>query len=234
MNGHDPNPTNDLARFKKLKRAKREKHPREETANQITHAAGAVLSLVALVVLVLRAWDLPDTRILVSHALFGVSLCLLYTASFLYHSARDEKTRHRLKILDHSAIYVLIAGSYTPFMATVLTGTQGTVMLTVVWTLALLGVAFKTVFVHRFKIISTLVYLAMGWIVVFVFRPLAAALPAESLTWLVAGGASYSVGVVFYLADRMRYNHAAWHLFVLAGSTCHFFAVLASVPALLR
>ena len=213
-------------------RVVRVKEPAEEAANRLTHLLGVALSLGALWALLARAWPLADRSFLYANGAFGVSLCLLYTASFLYHSARNEKTKHRLKILDHAAIYLLIAGSYTPFMVNVLGGSSGNTMLGVIWTLALCGVAFKLAFVKRFRLASTLVYLLMGWIVVVVVRPLFAALPPTSAAWLVAGGLSYSTGVIFYLLDRMRFNHAAWHVFVLGGSACHVMAVLYSMPSM--
>jgi hemolysin III len=211
-------------------RVVRPKTPGEQAANQITHGAGVVLSLVAIVLLILRALPGGDSTRLISYVVFGVSMLILYVASLLYHSARTEKQSRLFKVFDHAAIYVLIAGSYTPFMATVLGGRDGAIMLTVVWTLAFMGVVFKLFFAHRFKLASTFVYLLMGWMVLLVVRPLAAALPSESLSWLVAGGLSYSTGVVFYLWDRLRFQHALWHAFVLFGSASHVAALLTATP----
>ncbi|MCA2961572.1 MAG: hemolysin III family protein [Silvanigrellales bacterium] len=216
----------------------RKKHPRfirpksaaEEFANRATHGAGALLALVALVVLVLRSEETGELLRVVSYAAFGVSLVLLYGASFAYHSARAEERRRVLKIADHAAIYLLIAGTYTPFMVNVLGGQAGVTLLVVVWTLAVLGVVFKFYFAHRFKLASTLVYLVMGWLVLFVIGPLTELLSEASVLWLVAGGLSYSTGVVFYLWDRLPFSHAIWHVFVLGGSACHVFALLNATP----
>jgi hemolysin III len=213
---------------------RRKKHPRfvrpksegEEIANRLTHGCGALFAVVALVVLLSRALASGETSRLVSYGAFGLSLVLLYAASYAYHSASDERRRRFFKIADHAAIYVLIAGSYTPFLANVLKGSTGGTLLVVVWILAVLGVVFKFYFAHRFKLASTLVYLVMGWLVLFVIGPLIDALSRESLLWLVAGGLSYTTGVFFYLWERLPYHHAIWHVFVLAGSACHVFAVL--------
>ncbi len=206
----------------------REKSNTEEQANRITHALGIVASVAGSVFLMFTAFQDSDALKFISFGIFGLSLIILYTASTLYHSAPNERSRHFLKILDHSAIYVLIAGTYTPFMTLNLKGTWGWSILTVIWLLAIAGVIFKLGFVHRFKKTSTFLYLAMGWLVVLAYRPLAASLPPDSLTWLVAGGATYSAGIIFYLWDGLRFNHAIWHLFVLGGSFCHYLAVILS------
>jgi hemolysin III len=206
----------------------REKSDSEEFANMATHAAGVVLSLAALFLLARASLLKGDTASTLAHIAFGLTLVLLYLASAAYHTVRTPKLRHRFKVLDHCAIYFLIAGTYTPFMVTHLPGSLGASMLATIWGLAVLGVCFKCFFVYRFKVVSTGVYLAMGWLVVFVMGPLVKALPSDSMAWLVAGGVSYSVGVPFYLWDRLRFNHAVWHLFVLGGSVCHVVSVLLS------
>jgi len=144
----------------------------------------------------------------------------------LYHSFQKPKIKNVLKIIDHSCIYLLIAGTYTPFLVVTLRGVLGWTMFAVIWLLAITGVVFKIFFVHRFKIISTIAYLLMGWLVVFAIKPLIDAMPAGGLAWLFAGGLAYSLGVIFYVWKTLPYNHAIWHMFVLAGSACHFFAVL--------
>jgi hemolysin III len=214
---------------KKRIRIVRAKSPSEELANQLTHGAGIALSLVAIVLLVKQAMTLGDGTSLVTHLIFGLSLLLLYSASFFYHSLRNEVWRRRLKVVDHAAIYILIAGTYTPFLMFPLLGTKGNLLLLIIWGLAFSGVVFKIFFAHRFKLASTLVYLAMGWLVLFVIGPLTEALPTASLLWLVAGGLSYTTGVVFYLWDKLPYQHAIWHLFVLGGSVGHLIAVLHSI-----
>ena len=204
----------------------RPKSPGEEKANQLTHGLGLVLSVLSLLLLYRAAEPSGDPSRVLSFLVFGLSISLLYFASFAYHSAKTESLKRRLKILDHAAIYVLIAGSYTPFMSHVLAGGQGRVLLYVVWILAALGLLFKFYFAHRFKLASTLIYLAMGWLVLFVIGPLTEALSTQSLVWLVAGGMCYTTGVIFYLWDRLPYQHAVWHLFVLGGTACHVAALI--------
>lgn len=199
---------------------------KEELANSITHGVGIALSLAALIILVVYASLQGDTWKIVSFTIYGVSLILLYTASTLYHSFTRPKVKHYLKIFDHAAIYLLIAGTYTPFMLVLLRENFGWLIFTIVWILALLGISFKLFFVHRFQIFSTIIYLLMGWLIVFAFQPMVDNVPTGGLYWLLAGGIFYSLGVVFYLWKRIPYHHAIWHLFVLGGSICHFFAIL--------
>ncbi len=197
----------------------------EERANALTHGFGAVVSLVGLIALIVRSWDAPPVARF-SVAAFGLSLVGLYTASTLYHLARRPAVKHRLRVLDHAAIYLLIAGSYTPFTLISLGGRWGWVLFAAVWTMAVAGVGFKLRFTGRFDRLSTALYLAMGWLVILAARPMATALPTGALALLVAGGLAYSLGVIFYRLHRLPYSHAVWHLFVLAGSLCHLAAVL--------
>jgi hemolysin III len=205
-------------------------HPKkrfvEELANSITHGIGLAASIVALVFLIIIANGANDTGKIVTGTIYGSSLILLYLASTLYHSFQSPKAKHYLKIFDHAAIYVLIAGSYTPFTLYVVKGFWGELMLIIIWTVAVMGVIFKLFFVNRFKIFSTILYLIMGWMAILAIQPLFKNLPNEGLFLLLAGGLSYSIGVIFYLWERLPFNHAVWHLFVLSGSACHFFAVL--------
>jgi len=198
----------------------------EELFNSITHGAGALLSIAALVLLIVYSNAYGTTSHVVSCTIFGVTLILLYSASTLYHSIQKPKAKSVLKIIDHSCIYLLIAGTYTPFLLVTLRGMLGWTMFGVIWVMAILGVAFKIFFVHRFKIISTVAYLIMGWIIIFVIKPLIHSLPSGGLILLVAGGLAYSLGVIFYVWNKLPFNHAIWHLFVLAGSICHFFAIM--------
>jgi hemolysin III len=198
--------------------------PREELWNALTHGAGALLSCIGAAVLITLT-ALRGTGLQLAGAIvFGVALVGLYTASTLYHAARDPQTKARLKVLDHCAIYVLIAGSYTPFTLIGLRGHGGEAMFAAVWTLAALGVGFKLFFTGRFKGLSTAIYLGMGWLIVLAGKPLFVALSGPTLFWLFAGGAAYSLGTVFYMIRR-EWAHPVWHGFVLAGSACHFVAV---------
>jgi hemolysin III len=197
----------------------------EEMFNSITHGAGAVVSLIGLVLLIVFSSLYGQINHIISCTVFGITLVLLYTASTLYHSFRKPAIKHFFKIMDHSCIYALIAGTYTPFMLVVIRGYLGWTIFAVVWSLTILGIIFKAFFVNRFKIFSTIAYVAMGWLIIFAIKPLFQSLPGEGIVWLVAGGLSYSLGIIFYTWKKLPFNHAIWHLFVLAGSACHFIAI---------
>jgi len=198
---------------------------RAEWANTITHGIGVVASLVAIPVLVVLTVRNSSAAGVVGAVVFSSGLLLLYLASTMYHAARSPTLRARLKVLDHSAIYVLIAASYTPFTIAVLGPGWGWSLFGVIWGLAAAGVVFKLFFTGRFNLASTLLYIAMGWLVLIAVVPLAHAVKPAALAWLVAGGVAYTAGTPFYHATRFRYGHAIWHLFVLAGSVCHTIAV---------
>lgn len=199
---------------------------REELVNSMTHGLGLVLSVAGLVILVVLAAVRGTPRHVVSVSVYGATLVLLYAASTLYHAFRSPRLKRVFKIIDHSAIYLLIAGTYTPFTLVVLRGPWGWTLFGLVWGLAVAGIAFKTLFVDHFVIASTIVYVAMGWLVVIAIRPVLAMVPNRGLLWLLAGGLSYTMGVAFFAARRLPYSHAIWHLFVLGGSISHYFAVL--------
>jgi hemolysin III len=199
---------------------------REELLNSITHGAGVLLSIAALVLLIVFSSIYGNASHVASCTIFGITLILLYSASTLYHSTQKPQVKSVFKILDHSCIYLLIAGTYTPFLLVTLRGALGWTMFAVIWLLAVSGVIFKVFFVNRFKIISTIAYLLMGWIIIFAIRPLIDSLQLGGVVWLIAGGLAYSLGVIFYAWEKLPFNHAIWHLFVLAGSVCHFFAVI--------
>jgi hemolysin III len=201
---------------------------RAELANTLTHGAGAVASLAGAALLISLAALRGDVWSIVGSAVFGTTLVLLYTASTLYHAAERPTIKARLKIFDHSAIYLLIAGTYTPFMLGALRGGWGWSLFGVAWTLAAAGVVFKLFFTGRFNRLSTAIYIAMGWMVVVAIGPMVQRLPLPVLAWLVAGGLAYTAGTAFYHGHR-RYSHAVWHLFVLAGSACHFVAATMQV-----
>ena len=199
---------------------------KEETINALTHGLGALLSLGGLVVLVLMASRHGDAWHIVSCSIYGATLVLLFASSTLYHGCRGERAKHICRIVDHSSIYLLIAGTYTPFVLVNLRGSWGWSLFGVIWGLAAAGIVFQIFFVHRFRLAQTLIYLAMGWLVVVAFKPLLARVPKPGLLWLLFGGLCYTVGAVFYLWKKLPYHHAVWHLFVLGGSICHYFAIL--------
>lgn len=197
----------------------------EEIANGITHGLGAALSLVALPFLVIAG--LPHgAGVVIGNVVFGASLVLLYLTSTLYHSLARNRAKRVFRILDHSAIYILIAGTYTPFLFGVLRGAWGWSLFGVVWGIAVLGVVVTSVLGVRFPRASVAVYILMGWLIVIAAKPLITHLPPAGLAWLAAGGLAYTGGTAFYGWKRLRYQHTIWHLFVLTGSVCHFVAVL--------
>lgn len=199
--------------------------PREELANALTHGVGLLASLVGLPVLVLAAMARGERLMVIGASVFGATLIALYAASTLYHAIPHPTLKQRLRVVDHAAIYLLIAGTYTPFTLGVLRGAWGWSLFGIVWTLAALGVLFKLKFGPRFQRASTAMYIAMGWVIIIALKPLMQALPSAGLMLLGAGGFLYTGGCVFYLAKR-SWSHPVWHLFVLGGSACHFFAVL--------
>lgn len=198
----------------------------EEVANSITHGVGLALSVIGLVVLMILAWVKGSALHIASCSVYGVTLVMLYTASTLYHSFRSPRLKHIFKIIDHCSIYLLIAGTYTPFTLVMLRGGWGWTLFAIVWMLCFVGIIFKLFFVNRFMILSTIVYVMMGWLVIIAIKPMVAMIPLGCILWLVAGGLFYTVGVLFFAWHRVPYNHAIWHLFVVAGSVCHFFAVV--------
>jgi hemolysin III len=199
--------------------------PVEERINAATHAIGAALSLVALCLLVLQAQSIGGLARLLSVSVFGVSMVMLYSASTWYHAVLDPRWKHWLRVFDHASIYLLIAGTYTPFTLIGLRGSWGWTLFGIVWGLALAGVVLKVFFVHRLPWLSVAVYLAMGWLAIVAIGPVVAALPTGGFLWLLAGGLAYTSGVVFYLWKSLPHHHAIWHLFVMAGTACHFISI---------
>jgi len=197
----------------------------EEIANSVTHGVGALASVVALPLLVMAAVP-RGIQSMAGNFVFGLSLVLLYVSSTIYHSLARNRAKRVLRIIDHSAIFVLIAGTYTPFTLGVLRGTWGWTLFGVVWSLAVLGVVLTASLGVRFPRLSTFVYIGMGWLIVVAVKPLMTHVPPAGLAWLVAGGLAYTGGTVFYGWRRLPYQHTVWHLFVLTGSVCHFVAVL--------
>lgn len=206
--------------------------PLEELFNSITHGLGLVLSIVGLVVLTIFTLR-HSFWLFLCCSVFGVTMTLTYAASTFYHSTRFLYFKSALQAIDHSCIYLLIAGTYTPFTLLCLKGTWGWVFFSIVWAVAFFGIAIRLIYSERFALLKVFLYLAMGWAAVFIIPSLYQNLPPAGFALLVAGGLTYTVGVVFYLLDRMPYNHSIWHLFVLGGSACHFFSISTSlVPGL--
>ena len=204
-------------------------HPREELANALTHGLGATAALAGGAVLVTLTAIHGDGWRLAGAIVFGIALLLLYIASTLYHAISHPVAKGRLKVFDHCAIYVLIAGTYTPFTLVGLRGPTGWWLFGTIWALALLGVVFKLFYTGRFKRLSTLIYVAMGWLVLVAIKPMLTSLDGWTIGWLLAGGVFYTLGTYFYHRESIPYSHAIWHLFVIAGSVCHFVAVSAQV-----
>lgn len=203
----------------------------EEWLHSVTHGVGAVLSLVGMVVLLVVASLAAhvDPWKIVSLSLYGTTLVLLYTASTFYHGISHRRWKQRFQLLDHCAIYLLIAGTYTPFLLVNMRGTMGWVLFTAVWSLALVGIGGKLLWPQRFAVLRVAIYLLMGWMIVLASREMAASLSMTGIALLAAGGIIYTLGVIFYAVRAIPYNHAIWHLFVIAGSICHYFAVYSAV-----
>ncbi|WP_394154578.1 hemolysin III family protein [Vibrio maritimus] len=199
---------------------------REEWANSVTHGIGVILSIIGLIMLLQRSLAAgADVMTITSMSLYGGSMITLFLASTLYHSIPNPSSKRWLKTFDHCAIFLLIAGSYTPFMLVSLRTPLAVGLMIVIWALAVIGIIMKLFFVYRFKRASLITYLVMGWLSLIVIYQLAKHLDPSGLILLAAGGAIYTLGVVFYANKRIPYNHAIWHLFVLGGAACHFFAV---------
>jgi hemolysin III len=203
--------------------------PAEELANRLTHGFGALLSVAGLVLMVVYSALHGDAWVVTSTAVYGASLVVLYTASTLYHTVQSDRWRRLCQKFDHAAIYLLIAGTYTPFTLGPLRGSWGWTLFGIVWGCAVVGVVLKLFFAGKADVLSTVAYLVMGWLVVIALKPLVAALPAGALWLLVAGGLCYTLGTIFYLWDKLPFNHAVWHVWVLAGSACHWAAVFGYV-----
>ena len=206
-----------------------EHHIRHELASALTHGVGAMAALAGSAVLITLAALHGDAWQLGASIVFGVTLLLLYVASTLYHSVQHPVAKGRLKVFDHCAIYLLIAGTYTPFTLIGSRGPWGWGLFIAIWTLAIGGVVFKLFYTGRFKRLSTLIYIAMGWLIIVAIKPMLNSLDAWTLGWLLAGGLFYTLGTYFYHRESIPYSHAIWHLFVIAGSVCHFIAVTAQV-----
>ena len=198
---------------------------KEEQFNIISHALGLVLSIVALVLLVIYSVKYGSATHIVSFSIYGTSLIVLYSASTFYHYSKSPKLRSRLNIFDHAAIYVLIAGTYTPFTLVVLNGWVGWTIFGISWGLALVGIVLKLFYTGKYDTISTIAYVIMGWLIIIAIKPLVDNFSFNGLIWLLFGGISYTIGAVLFMMHSIKYNHAIFHIFVLLGSFCHFMAV---------
>ena len=198
----------------------------EEIANSVSHGVGFLAAVAASLVLVFSAVQRDSSAGIVGKSVFAFTMVLLYLTSTLYHTLARNKAKRVLQILDHSAIFLLIAGTYTPFTLGVLRGAWGWTLFGLVWGIAFVGVFLKSIGGVRYQRLSTILYLAMGWLIIIAVKPLWLNMPSWGLFWLLAGGVAYTAGVGFYAAERIRYAHFVWHLFVIAGTACHFIAVL--------
>jgi len=199
--------------------------PTEEKLNIWSHAFGIFFSIIALVLLIIKAMQQDNIWMMISFPIFGVSLILLYLASTLYHASKEPQKRFKLKVFDHAAIYVLIAGSYTPFTLVSLNGETGWLIFSMVWVMAFTGIILKLFFTGRFKVISTAMYVLMGWLIIFYFKDLTAHLHEKGVFYLILGGVLYTIGAILYSIKKIKFNHAIFHIFVLAGSFCHFLSI---------
>ena len=199
--------------------------PTEEKLNIWSHAFGIFLSIIALVLLIIKAVQQDNIWMMISFPIFGVSLILLYLASTLYHASKEPQKRFKLKVFDHAAIYVLIAGSYTPFTLVSLNGERGWLIFSMVWVMAFTGIILKLFFTGRFKVVSTAMYVLMGWLIIFYFQDLTAHLHEKGVFYLILGGVLYTIGAILYSIKKIKFNHAIFHFFVLAGSFCHFLSI---------
>lgn len=198
----------------------------EEIFNGVSHGAGAVLSVAGTVVLIVCAALYSDAWAVVSSCIYGASLIILYTMSTLYHSITNKRAKAFFRIMDHNTIFVLIAGTYTPITLAVLRGAWGWVLFSVVWAAAIVGIVLNSIDLERFKKLSIVCYVAMGWVIIFAIKPLIDSAPTLSLVFLIIGGVFYTAGIIFYAIKRVRYFHSVWHLFTIAGSAFHYFAIL--------
>ncbi|HFB62022.1 MAG TPA: hemolysin III family protein [Bacteroidetes bacterium] len=209
--------------------SKRKYSPTEERLNILSHGLGFLLAIPATAMLIIKASLHGDAWQIVSVSIYGASMITLYLASTLYHSAREPERRHKLNVFDHASIYLLIAGTYTPFLLVTLRGPWGWSLFGVIWAAALGGIIFKIFYTGKFDVVSTIAYVVMGSIVLVAIKPLVANLSLPGLYWLLAGGISYIIGAVLYLQHKMPFHHAIFHLFVLGGSVCHYIAVYSYV-----
>ena len=197
----------------------------EEIANAVSHMVGATLALISAVVLIMHGIKTKSAVVVTSFAIFGAGLVIMYTVSSIYHALHNNKAKQVFQILDHSAIYILIAASYTPFLLLVVKSKAGYIIFFIQWLICIFGIAFKSLCVEKYVLFSTLLYIVMGWMIMFVWGDLIANISQQSLILLFIGGVLYTLGTIFYMWNWFKYHHFIWHIFVLLGSVSHFFAV---------
>jgi hemolysin III len=210
--------------------AERVQTMQEEVANTITHGLGVLFCLVAIPFMILLAFEKTNASMVWAVSIFGFGMLTVYLSSTLYHAAKHANTKRLLRIWDHISIFMLIAGTYTPVIVKFTDRPTAVMFLSILWTIVALGSFMKLFFTGKYKIVSVLLYVGMGWMAVFIIKPLLANIPPQIFWWIIAGGMAYMVGVIFYLWKSLRYHHAVWHVFVLAGTVTHFFAVYNSIP----
>jgi hemolysin III len=198
----------------------------EEIANSFTHGIGLILSLAGLAALIFLAWTKGGRSHIIGCSIYGATLVLVYAASTLYHGVRNPRIKHIFRLFDHAAIYLVIAGTYTPFTLINLRGFWGWTLLILVWSLSLFGIAFKITFVNRYKGVSMALYLVIGWLAVIAAKPIISSIPPDCLALIMGGAAAYMIGLIFYAWERLPFSHTIWHIFVIVGSICHYCAVV--------
>jgi len=199
--------------------------PFEEKINVVSHGIGIIMSIIASIFLIIKGVENNNAINLFGYIVYGVSLILLYSASTIYHNSKTESVRRKLNVFDHASIYVLIAGTYTPYSLITLNGTTGWIVFGIIWSLAISGVILKLFFIGKYNILSTSMYVIMGWLMIIAIKPMAENLSKEGLIWLLVGGISYTIGAVLYSIKKIKFNHAIFHVFVLIGSMCHFISI---------
>ncbi|HNZ06766.1 MAG TPA: hemolysin III family protein [Candidatus Cloacimonadota bacterium] len=227
--GKQPSGPKDKSRFLDRVPLSQKQSLGEEIANSVTHGTGVGLSIAALVILVVFAARQSDVWKVVSFSIYGATMIALYLASTLYHAFPQPRVKAFFRILDHSSIFLLIAGTYTPVTIGELRGPWGWTLFGVVWLLTIIGINLKIFAMGKLKALSVVIYIMMGWMVVLIINPLRQQVPPQMIAWMLAGGLCYTLGVVFYVFKKLPYHHAIWHLFVLGGSVCHFFGMLTLV-----
>jgi hemolysin III len=198
----------------------------EEIANSFTHGIGLILSLAGLAILIFLAWTKGGKAHIISCSIYGATLVLVYAASTLYHGVQDPRVKQIFKLFDHAAIYLVIAGTYTPFTLISLRGFWGWTLLVLVWSLSLFGIAFKLAFVNRYRWVSMGLYLIIGWLAIIAAKPIITSIPQDCLYLIAGGGVAYMTGLIFYAWERLPFSHTIWHVFVIVGSVCHYCAIL--------